>query len=234
MKTLKITLLALACALIAATGALHRYLYLQVRVLQSDLAAERTCAENFCRITEQLLADSQATREKTEKLMAEQNEHYNKLAKLAREMAAELGQRDRLAAQKAEDDRIASAAYVTRGNYQPADSRPAPAPRYSPAPALPAGPSMDAIRAAAERRADTYFRYDYRPGSSATLSIDVRIDLEEPEPMPGWPGQYHVRGIGRLSFFDSKGISFGNATEKFEVTVITAGGALRTEHFTLK
>ena len=63
----------------------------------------------------------------------------------------------------------------------------------------------------------------------------MHIDLEEPEPMSGWVGQYRVRGRGHLEFFDSAGISFSRAVREFEVVVITDGkSGIKSREFTLR
>jgi hypothetical protein len=106
-------------------------------------------------------------------------------------------------------------------------SRPAPDESIS----VPSGPSLDAVRATAVSRAENYFRFE-RMGASPTIAIDVKIETEAPVEIPGWTGEYHVRGIGHLSYFDSRGL-FNNDTEKFEVRVKMAGSAAWASDFSL-
>lgn len=70
----------------------------------------------------------------------------------------------------------------------------------------------------ARTRADRYFRYEFRPGSGATVQIRRDIDLEEPVEVAGWANRYRVQGQIGLEYYDSKGRSFNSTVQRFEVT----------------
>lgn len=70
----------------------------------------------------------------------------------------------------------------------------------------------------ARSRADRYFRYEFKPGSGATVQIRRDIDLEEPEEVAGWPNRFRVQGQIGLEYYDSKGRSFSTTSQRFEVT----------------
>lgn len=230
MKALKISLLVLALLLAALAAGLQYYLNRQIAEMQQSISQQRAA---FFKMKALALSNDRAHRD-LEQQLRERNAviqaAYDKLNAASGELVEAV--RARLEADKAANA-TATAARVTRGRYTPSQPSARPGAVATAETPAPAGPSMEDVREAAAARADTYFRYEYRPGSSATLSISVTIDTDEPEPMPGWPGEYHVRGIGQLSFFDSKGIAFSNATERFEATVKTAGGAARVTDFHL-
>ena len=93
---------------------------------------------------------------------------------------------------------------------------------------------MLAVRSAAQERADRYFRYEYQLGSSAGVSISVRVVTNPPEEIPGWLGEYHVYGTAYLTWFDTAGGSAQNTNRDFEVRVKSKGDQISDCEFTLK
>ena len=232
MKTAKALLVSIAILLVAAFAVGLRYIDAGIADLQGQLAAH---SRQFNKLKALALQQNKENVASSEEIFAKWFKQIDafKQALAAREALIK-AQNDLIAAYEARDAHdkaTATAARITRGSYVPA-ARPVEQTR----PAEPeAMIDLQKIKKAAEDRADTYFRFEYPAGSSSTLTIDVHIDLEEPEPMSGWEGQYRVRGRGHLEFFDSAGISFSRAVREFEVIVITDDkGGIKSREFTLR
>ena len=76
---------------------------------------------------------------------------------------------------------------------------------------------FDAAKAGAER----YFRYEFEPsGTSRIYAISVSVAADEPEPWPGFPGRYTVKGKGYVDYYDSFYSSgFRRASKEFTAFV---------------
>jgi hypothetical protein len=69
---------------------------------------------------------------------------------------------------------------------------------------------------AAKVRADRYFNYEFEPsGTSRIYSINVAVDAEDPEPWPGIPGRYTVKGKGFLAYYSRSHSGFDRATKEW-------------------
>jgi len=72
-------------------------------------------------------------------------------------------------------------------------------------------------RAAAVKRAERFFTYEFQAGSSAISVYGRDIEIEETEAIEGWPGRYRTKGRAYLQFYDSRGRSFSRTNSRFEV-----------------
>jgi hypothetical protein len=74
---------------------------------------------------------------------------------------------------------------------------------------------------AAKKGAERFFRYEFEPsGTSRIYAISVSVAADEPEPWPGIPGRYTVKGKGYLDYYDSFYASgFRRATKEFTAFV---------------
>jgi hypothetical protein len=94
---------------------------------------------------------------------------------------------------------------------------------------------VEAHRRAARNRADTYFRYEHQMGSNNISLTSLKIELDEPEAIQGWPGRYRTTGKAGIEYYDSKGGSFQRTTSTFEVITEQKGtGPVQVESFARK
>jgi hypothetical protein len=95
---------------------------------------------------------------------------------------------------------------------------------------------MEAIRAvkqAAKRYADHYFRYEYLSGVAGAIVERLDIDLDEPAAVEGWAGRYAVQGNCSLMFLDSAGLSYGKTVAgSFAISVEYDGHQAKVVDFT--
>jgi hypothetical protein len=103
-------------------------------------------------------------------------------------------------------------------------NQPQPAPKRQKQPtsnqllAVQAGTNLNAHKAAALKRAQSYYRFEYRVGSDSATVTALDLDLTTPTPVPGWEGRYRTEGKAQLEFYDSRGRSFQRRSSSFEVT----------------
>jgi len=72
------------------------------------------------------------------------------------------------------------------------------------------------VFAAAKVRADRYFNFEFEPsGTSRIFSINVAVDADDPEPWPGIPGRYTVKGKGYLEYYSRVHTGFDHATKEW-------------------
>ncbi len=133
-------------------------------------------------------------------------------------------------ARRSEKPNTAKSAAVDRAERTKRNSLPAsPAQKIEPAVPDAAVATVDEIAASqiseikrlASNRAYRYYRYEQAPGSGAVAITGGGIQLEQPEPVPGWTGRYRVTGEIQLAFYDSSGRSFNHSTGRFEVLTET-------------
>ncbi len=127
------------------------------------------------------------------------------------------------------DAQVKAAVPVAGSNLTTVTVRPAPVVAAPPAPrvvrlASPSAPSVAVDdgararhRAAAVKRAERFFTYEFQAGSSAISVYDRDIEVEETEAIEGWPGRYRTKGRAYLQFYDSRGRSFSRTNSRFEV-----------------
>jgi hypothetical protein len=61
------------------------------------------------------------------------------------------------------------------------------------------------VKELVRKRAEQYYKSQYRAGSGATYKFDIETEINEPRPVPGWPGRYEVTGVAWFQYFDAKG-----------------------------
>jgi hypothetical protein len=93
--------------------------------------------------------------------------------------------------------------------------------------------AVKAVKQAAKRYADHYFRYEYLSGVAGAVVQRLDVDLEEPSAVDGWTGRYAVEGNCSMQFFDSAGLSYGRSvTGRFTVSVDYDGRKAKVVDFT--
>jgi hypothetical protein len=114
---------------------------------------------------------------------------------------------------------------------------PQPAPVLRPVAPDPLLAQADLTRhqAAAQARAQNYFRYEHQYGSTSIIVNSLNFELGVPTAVPGWPGRFESKGTAYIEYYDSRGRSFGRTTSRFEVTTEQKPGeALQVVDFTKK
>lgn len=80
-----------------------------------------------------------------------------------------------------------------------------------------AGDDLAAHKAAALRRAQQFYRFEFRLGTDAGVVSDLDLDLTTPQSVTGWVGRYRTQGKAYIEIYDSRGRSFQRRTSAFEV-----------------
>jgi|GEM_PF-3865481 hypothetical protein len=130
-------------------------------------------------------------------------------ARLARVQAAEriasAEEQRRVAAEKRHEPRRVSASDESISSVQTSAAAP---------------PSAETLRAVVRTRAKRHFENEKRTGSGATLVFSLATELEDPEPVSGWPYRWEIEGIASYKVYDSLGWgSFSARTQKFRALV---------------
>lgn len=94
---------------------------------------------------------------------------------------------------------------------------PAPQPTANQLLAAQAGADVNAHKQAALRRAESFYRFEFRLGSDAGAVTGLNLETTTPKPVPGWEGRYRTEGKAYVEFYDSRGRSFARRTSVFEV-----------------
>jgi hypothetical protein len=115
---------------------------------------------------------------------------------------------------------------------------PTPAPQPTPATAnhpLLAPANMSAHEYVARARAEQYYRYEFRLGSSSTARFDLEIELGVPKPVVGRDGRFSTEGKAFILYYDPASRTPQRINSTFEVTTEQPSGeALKAIDFTRK
>jgi len=90
--------------------------------------------------------------------------------------------------------------------------------------AVRADPHLEEVGRFAEERARSYFKYQDDPYSNVGAVVGSDILLENPEPVPGWPGRYRVEGTANRQFINNQASGFGRGSKEFEILIQTEAG----------
>ena len=75
----------------------------------------------------------------------------------------------------------------------------------------------NAVARKAEQAARNHLRFRQDNGSDYTTVTAAELDLDPPEPVPGWTHRYRVRGNGYTNFYESVGGVFRNRVRGIEI-----------------
>lgn len=78
---------------------------------------------------------------------------------------------------------------------------------------------LAAVETKAREAALRHLRYKIRTGSGYTVVTDADLELNPPEPVPGWTHRYRVRGDGYYSYYESVGGAFHRRTRGIEIVL---------------
>ena len=73
----------------------------------------------------------------------------------------------------------------------------------------------------AEARAHSFFQYQADPHSNIGAVTGVDVQLEDPEPVPGWTGRYRVNGSVYRQYLNSQISGFDRSNKAFEMLIQT-------------
>ena len=73
----------------------------------------------------------------------------------------------------------------------------------------------------AEARAHSFFKYQADPHSNIGAVTGVDVQLEDPEPVPGWSGRYRVNGSVYRQYINSQISGFDRSNKAFEMLIQT-------------
>jgi hypothetical protein len=122
----------------------------------------------------------------------------------------------------------------------PSPERVVPSPTAQPPPAavdhpLLAPASLSAHEYVARMRAEQYYRYEFRIGSSSTARFDLEIEMGVPKPVVGRDGRCSTEGKAFILYYDPASRNPQRTTSTFEVvTEQPPGEALKAIDFTRK
>lgn len=79
------------------------------------------------------------------------------------------------------------------------------------------------VAAVAGTRAHNFFKYQADPYSNVGAVTGVDIELEDPEPVPGWTGRYRVNGSVFRQYINSQISGFDRSGKDFEILLDASG-----------
>jgi hypothetical protein len=74
----------------------------------------------------------------------------------------------------------------------------------------------------AATQARIYFTYQNDPHSNIGMVVGSDLQLEVPEPVPGWTGRYRVNGIAYQQYLNNQSSGFHRGAKEFEILVQTS------------
>ena len=81
---------------------------------------------------------------------------------------------------------------------------------------------LEEVAIVAEARARVYFKYEDDPLSNIGAVVSADLNLEQPEPVPGWTGRYRVKGTAYRQYINNQASGYGRGGKRFEILVDTA------------
>ena len=80
---------------------------------------------------------------------------------------------------------------------------------------------LDDVAKAAAKQAKVYFNYQDDPLSNIGAVTGSDLQLDDPEPVPGWTGRYRVNGTAYRRYINNQGSGFGRGAKNFEILIQT-------------
>ena len=81
---------------------------------------------------------------------------------------------------------------------------------------------LEAVAKAAATQAQIYFKYQDDPLSNIGAVIGSDLQLDDPEPVPGWTGRYRVVGTAYRQYINNQSSGFGRGAKEFEILIQTS------------
>ena len=81
---------------------------------------------------------------------------------------------------------------------------------------------LEQVAKAAAAQAQIYFKYQDDPLSNIGAVIGSDLQLDDPEPVPGWTGRYRVEGTAYRQYINNQASGFGRGAKEFEILIQTS------------
>ncbi len=81
---------------------------------------------------------------------------------------------------------------------------------------------LEDVAKVAAKQAKVYFNYQDDPLSNIGAVTGSDLQLDDPEPVPGWSGRYRVNGTAYRRYITNQGSGFGRGAKEFEMLIQTS------------
>ena len=81
---------------------------------------------------------------------------------------------------------------------------------------------IEEVAKVAANQAKIYFTYQDDPHSNIGAVIKSDLQMDDPEPVPGWAGRYRVSGTAYRQYINNQSSGFGRGTKDFEILIQTS------------
>ncbi len=81
---------------------------------------------------------------------------------------------------------------------------------------------LEQVAKVAATQARIYFNYVDDPNSNIGAVIASDLQLNDPEPVPGWTGRYRVEGTAYRQYINNQASGFGRGHKDFEILIQTS------------
>ena len=81
---------------------------------------------------------------------------------------------------------------------------------------------LEEVAQVAAKQAKIYFKYQDDPLSNIGAVTGSDLQLDDPEPVPGWSGRYRVNGTAYRQYINNQGSGFGRGAKNFEMLIQTS------------
>jgi len=80
---------------------------------------------------------------------------------------------------------------------------------------------LEEVAKVAATQARIYFTYQDDPHSNIGAVVKSDLQMDDPEPVPGWTGRYRVSGTAYRQYINNQSSGFGRGTKDFEILIQT-------------
>jgi hypothetical protein len=81
---------------------------------------------------------------------------------------------------------------------------------------------IEEVAKVAAAQAKIYFTYQDDPHSNIGAVVKSDLQMDDPEPVPGWAGRYRVSGTAYRQYINNQSSGFGRGTKDFEILIQTS------------
>ena len=81
---------------------------------------------------------------------------------------------------------------------------------------------LEEVAKVAAAQAKIYFTYQDDPHSNIGAVIKSDLQMDDPEPVPGWAGRYRVSGTAYRQYINNQSSGFGRGSKEFEILIQTS------------
>jgi hypothetical protein len=83
--------------------------------------------------------------------------------------------------------------------------------------------TLEEVARVAAAQAKIYFKYQDDPWSNIGAVVGSDLQLDDPEPVPGWAGRYRVSGTAYRQYINNQSSGYGRGAKEFEILIQTRG-----------